>query len=137
MPSNRMRKTVKIIPISDKWIVLLVIIGVIVFFIIDKYQASQNKKQDEIDCHAERNREIKGKIKIAFLDDNPDHKGFVIQFTNGQEYRPRFLPRWQSITFNEGDSINKEAGTFKFTLFKNGIDRPIVIEDTVNCDALK
>ena len=137
MPSNRMKKPVKIIPIPDKWIVLLVIIGIILFFIIDKYQTRHNKKQDEIDCYAERNRKIKGTIKIAFLDDNPEHKGFVIQFMNGKEYRPRFLPQWQSITFNEGDSINKEAGTFKFTLFKKGYENPIVIEDTIDCDKLK
>ena len=129
-----MKKPFKIIPIPDKWIIIIVIFGIIIFFVIDKYQASQNKKRDEIDCYAERNRKINGTIKVAFLDDNPDHKGFVIQFTNGQEYRPRFLPIWQSVTFNAGDSIIKEAGTFRFTLFKKGYEKPIIVEDTVNCD---
>lgn len=127
-----MKKSVKINPVADKWIVIFVIFGVSVFFILDRHQACQNRKQDMIDCYAERKREIKGTIKIAFLDDNPDHKGFVIQFTNGQEYRPRFLPKWQSITFHEGDSIYKESGTFKFTLFKKGYEKPIVIEDSLH-----
>ena len=125
----------KLISISDEW-VLITIVGVILFFTIDQYQQHKNRKLNELDCYAELNKEISGVITKAFFDENPNNKGFVIKFTNGTEYQPKYLTKWQPLTLNEGDSIYKKQGMFRFIIYKKG-EAPIIIEDTNKCDNLK
>ena len=73
----------KLIPISNKWLLIITIAGVVVFLIINQYQQHKNGKQNELDCYAELNKEISGVITRAFFDENPNNKGFVIKFSNG------------------------------------------------------
>ena len=96
-----------------------------------------NANKNRNDCYAELNKEISDVVAKAFFDQNINHKGYVIVFLNGENYRPNFLKKWQNIVLENGDSIYKKAGAFKFVIYKKGYENPIIIEDTVNCDKLK
>lgn len=123
---------------NNKLLLIITIIGLIIFFIIDKYQQHQNAKQNRLDCYSELNREVSGTVARAFFDDDINVKAFVIYFTNGKKYINPIFEKSLSGYVNEGDSIYKKAGTFKFVIFRKRYDNPVIIvEDTVNCDELK
>ena len=126
----------RLIPIPNKLLLLITITSFIIFIIINKYQQHENAKQDSLDCYTELNKEVKGVVTRAFFDENPDHKGFVIEFTNGKTYRPLFLKKWQPITLDTGDSVYKKAGVFKVFILKKDKEHSFILEDTVNCDSL-
>lgn len=121
-----------------KALLIIIIAGILIFFVIQKYQDRRNANENRNDCYTELNKEVSGVVVKSFFDENPNHKGFVIEFTNGTTYRPMYLTKWQPIVLSEGDSIYKKAGAFKFVIFRKRYDNPIIIvEDTVNCDELK
>lgn len=123
---------------SNKAFLIIVIACVLLFIIYQKWQEHNNIITNRNDCYTELNKEVSGVVTKAFFDENPNHKGFEIQFTNGTKYRPAYLKKWQPITLSEGDSIYKKSGTFKVTIFRKLYDNPIItVEDTVNCDKLK
>ena len=131
------KEITRLIPLPTKVLLIIVIIGFIIFFVISKYQQQVNAKQDKVDCYTELNKVVNGVVTKSFVDENPNHKGFVIEFTNGSKYLPKYLTKWQTIILNEGDSIYKKAGTFRVFVFKKGYENPIIIEDTLNCDKLR
>lgn len=107
----------------------------IVFGILQKCQQHKNAIQNRADCYKELNREVRGTVSYAFYDENPDHKGFVIGFTNGEKYTPYSLANWGALKLQEGDSVYKKPGTFITLIYKKGDRQPVIIADTINCDA--
>ena len=63
-------------------------------------------------------------------------KAFEIKFQNGTRYiNPIFLKSLNGIV-EEGDSIYKPSGAFKFQIFKKNSKQIITKEDKINCDSL-
>ncbi len=124
--------------LSGKVFLIITIVVVLMFILLQKCLDRKNMYSNQNDCHVEFNKKINGVVAKAFFDENPNHKGFVIEFTNGYKYRPPFfLKKLESAYLSEGDSIYKKAGTFKFIILKKGYESPVIVEDTVNCDELK
>jgi hypothetical protein len=124
--------------LSGNKLLIFVIIAILFFFIFQEYQNRRNANKNRNDCYTELNKEVSGVVVKAFFDENPNHKGFEIQFTNGTSYRPLYLEKWQPISLNAGDSIYKKSGVLKVTVFRNRYEEPlIIIEDTIDCDKLK
>lgn len=124
--------------LSGKALLIVIVIGILIVLVFQKYHERKNAEQDRTDCYTELNKEVNGVVVKAFFDENPNHKGFEIVFTNGTTYRPLYLTKWQPIVLNEGDSIYKRSGTFKVTVFRKRYEKPIIIvEDTINCNKLK
>jgi hypothetical protein len=83
------------------------------------------------------NTEVSGTIAKAFFDNDINVKAFVIYFTNGKKYINPIFEKGLDGYVQVGDSIYKNAGTFKFVIFRKQYENPIVlIEDTINCDRL-
>jgi hypothetical protein len=78
-------------PISKNVLLIIVIVGVIIFLMLNKYLHHKNENRNKIDCYSELNKEVSGVVKKAFFDDSPNHEGFVIEFTNGNNYHPLYL----------------------------------------------
>jgi hypothetical protein len=116
---------------------IFIIIGVIIIVIIQLYLNKKNIDKNQAECRIENDKEIGGIVIRSYFDEHQNHKGFVIELTNGKSYRPLFLKKWQAINLYEGDSIYKKGGTFKVVIYKNGDVNPQIIEDTVNCDEIK
>jgi len=123
---------------SGKALLIITIVAILIFLIMQKYQDRRNANENRNACYTELNREVSGTVARAFFDDDINVKAFVIYFTNGKKYINPIFEKSLSGYINEGDSIYKKAGTFKFVIFRKQYDNPIIIvEDTVNCDELK
>ncbi|MBK7289653.1 MAG: hypothetical protein IPI78_05050 [Chitinophagaceae bacterium] len=81
-------------------------------------------------------RKINGVVENNYMDNDINVKAFVIRFTTGEKYtNPIFLKGLNGV-INNGDSLVKEAGSFKFEIYKDLKLYPLVIVDTCNCDKL-
>lgn len=123
--------------LSGKLLLLVTLVGVVVILVVQKYQDRKNANGNQKNCNAELNREISGVVAKAFYDENINIKAFVIHFTNGEKYVNPIFERSLNGYVDEGDSVYKKPGTFKFIIFKKGYEKPVVLEDTVNCSELK
>ena len=124
--------------LSGKALPIIVIVTILLFLVMQKYQDRRNANENRNDCYTELSQEVSGTIERAFFDDDINVKAFVIYFTNGKKYINPIFEKSLSGYVNAGDSIYKKPGTFKFVIFRKRYDNPIiVIEDTVNCDELK
>ncbi len=123
---------------SNRLLPFTIVIIILVFFIYQKHEKNNNAKVAQRECEFEFKKEVSGVVKKAFFDENPNHKGFEIDFTNGSKYRPIYLAKWQPVILIEGDSIYKKPSSFKYLIFRNRDGNPIfTIEDTINCENLK
>lgn len=124
--------------LSGKALLIIIIVAILIFLVIQKYQDRRNAHENRNACYTELNREVSGTVARAFFDNDINVKAFVIYFTNGKKYINPIFEKSLSGYVNEGDSIYKKSGTFKFVIFRKRYDNPIIIiEDTVNCDKLK
>jgi hypothetical protein len=123
-------------PMEDILFFVGVLATLSVFLIIDKCQQRRNAKEERIDCYTELNREVAGTVARAFEDENINHKGYVIEFTNGKSYRPRYVKNWGKIDLDPGDSVYKKSGIFRIFIFKNG-QAPLIINDTIDCEKIE
>ena len=122
--------------ISSKIIPLSILFVVICFLILKKCNDRKNAIDNQNNCHKELTKEISGVIAKAYFDNDINRKAFVIEFTSKTNYVfPIYLKDLNGYV-DEGDSIYKKAGTFKFVIFKKEYESPIIVEDTVNCDEL-
>ena len=118
-------------------VVVIAIAYVLVdMFIIQKFQDKKNKENNKKECLKELNRNINGVVSAAYYDDNINVKAFVIYFTNGEKYINPFFLKSLNGSIKEGDSISKISGMFKFEIFKKENKKPMIIEETVDCDHL-
>ena len=123
--------------LSGKAVIYFTVAGILVLMLLQKYWDHKNAISNRKDCYTELKKEINGVVEKAFSDENPNHKGFVIEFTNGNTYRPNFLSKWRDINLNKGDSIYKKSGTFKVEIFRKEYEQALIVEDSINCDELE
>lgn len=121
---------------EDLVFIVGIVVAIPIFMIIDKCQQRKNAKENRMDCYAELNREVKGTVARAYIDENINHKGYVIDFTNGKSYRPLYLREWQGIDLFPGDSLYKKPGAFRIVIYKNE-HAPMIINDTLDCEKLE
>jgi hypothetical protein len=122
--------------LSSRIFPIIVIAAVLIFLIFQKYQDKKNNEKNKKVCIEARNREFSGVVSKAFFDDDINVKAFVIYFTNGEKYVNPIFEKSLSGSVSEGDSIYKKPGTFKIVLFRKGYEKPIVVEDSIDCGKL-
>ena len=120
-------------PMVQRVFMITILAGVIVTFILYELQQKENEAENKRDCETELQRSFSGTVQDAWYDGSINVKAFVIYFTNGYKYvNPIFLKSLNGEV-KQGDSIRKEAGAFRFEIFKPGITTPVIHVDTVDC----
>ena len=116
--------------------ILLVVIIISSILIFGKYQSCQNKINNRKECNLELQREIKGVVENNYMDNDINVKAFVIRFTTGEKYiNPIYLKSLNGI-INNGDSLYKKSGTFRFEIYTSQDLLPNIIIDSCNCNKL-